>query len=160
MYRLWKDNRGENIKLASLQKFSKIFNTNFNLAFRRPKTDICLTCEKYEIEMQAKEGEERTEVENSYRLHKLKAKKFTQLLNEARNNKRTLAVTYDLMQNQPLPRIAVTKAYYKRQLWLYTLGIIIDKQKPNKKNSKLYTRMENEAGKGSNKICSALYHVL
>ncbi len=160
MYRLWKDNRGDNIKLSSLQKFTHVFNSYFKLAFRRPKTDICSACEEYEIAIAAEQGEEKKKLERAYELHKRRAKRFTQLLSEARNDKRTLAVTFDLMQNQPLPRVAVTEAYYKRQLWLYTLGIVIDRKNSKQKDAKLYTWMEHESGKGSNEICSALNHFL
>lgn len=87
---------------------------------------------------------------------------FYSLLKESRTRCDTVTVVFDMMQNQPLPKINVTEQYYCRQLWLYTLGIVIHtsnhQQKPH--NVHLYTWTEIESGKGSNEIASALCHFL
>ncbi len=94
-------------------------------------------------------------------VHKLRAKKFYQLLNEINEN--TVTICFDLMRNQELPKSPITEAYYSRQLWQYFLGIVIHNGINSKQTHEevyFYTWGEYQEGRGSNVIGSALYDFL
>lgn len=95
-----------------------------------------------------------------YKLHVRKAVKFYDLLKESRRRCDTLAVTFDMQQNMPLPKTNVTEAYYKRQIWLYNLAFVIHDYDQNPRKVRFYTWTENQSGKGSNEVGSALAHFL
>lgn len=188
LWRLWKEGRNvDGLPVASRELYSKvliiqyyvfkvsgfekfnlehhiiffcmqIFHYNFNLSFGTPKTDICSRCELYKIKIAAGENEQENKVQ--LQLHRLRAKKFFQLLSEARDDRRVMAIAFDMEQNQPLPKTNVSEAYYSRQLWLYNLGIVIHSSKQTRGHVRLYTWLESESGKGSNEIASALRDVL
>lgn len=156
LFKMWKSEReGEHQTICSLQKFTKIFNSKFNLGFGHPQTDICSVCLDLSKKIREKEGDVH-QLKIQRKLHLLRAKKFYELLTESRKRADTITCCFDMMQNQPLPRTNVTDAYYRRQLWFYTLGIIIHKKNQRKRLVHLYTWLESESGKGSNEVCSAL----
>lgn len=74
-------------------------------------------------------------------LHKTRARRFFQELNKI--PERTITINFDLMQNMPLPRTQIGEAYYARQLWYYTFGIIIhNKKKALNSNTVFFYRLE------------------
>lgn len=160
IFALWRSQRQERgERTFTYASFHRIVNTHFKLGFGHPKTDICSTCETLNNAIKAKgEGVHELRIERKVHLHK--AKKFHQILQASRDDPSTLACTFDLMQNQPLPKVNITETYYKRQLWLYTLGIIFHRKDQSKRNVFLYHWTENESGKGSNEVCSALNNAL
>lgn len=89
-----------------------------------------------------------------YRLHKLLAKKFYEILKH--DEEHVLKVAFDMQQNQPLPMIKVTETFYARQIWLYNLTFIIHDGKQNKENVHIYSWTENQSGRGSTEVASAL----
>jgi len=141
-----------------LSKYKKLFYTKFNLSFGKPKVDICSTC--CDLEKKIAADIDRQENNLQLRLHRKRAEKFYSLLTESRKQRDTLTVAFDMMQNQPLPKINVTEQYYSRQLWLYTLGIVIHSRKQKPGDVRLYTWLETDSGKGSNEITSALHNFL
>lgn len=71
-------------------------------------------------------------------------------------------VSFDMMQNQPIPKLSVTDTFYSRQIWLYNLTFVINFNDcdQNPENCFLYTWVESESGQGPNEICSALLNFL
>lgn len=175
MWRLWKNERRTNKQpVASLSKYKRIFLDQFNLAFGNPKTDVCSRC--VALKSKIKAGIEERQSELELKLHELCAKKFYQLLSAARDDRKTLAVSFDMEQNQPVPKIPITESFYARQLWVYNLTFVIhepvrkcrtavqrSKKKAggqSRKNVFLYSWHEAESAKSSNEIVSALSNFL
>ncbi len=167
MWEMWKNEREEEERpTCCYETFRTIFLTRFNLAFGHPSTDVCSTCNQFDNIIEAG-GEGSEQAFHEKKLHELEAKCFYDKLKESGRCCDELCVAFDLQQNMPLPKSNIGEAYYKRQLWLYNLGIVIHKTKSEKsdkpqspKNVFLYTWLEYEGGRGSNEIVSALMDFL
>jgi len=61
-------------------------------------------------------------------------------------------VTFDMQKTLPLPKVPTYIVFYKRQIWLYNLGVVLSKNE----KSMCFTWLENEAGRGSQEISSCL----
>jgi len=70
--------------------------------------------------------------------------------------------SFDMMQNQAIPKFFVTDTFYSRQIWVYNLTFVINfgNSDQSSKNCYLYTWVESESGRGPNEICSALLNFL
>jgi hypothetical protein len=159
LYKMWvAERREQNAPIAKKTTFDNVFYERFNLGFGQPKTDVCATCKKLSAAETTGSEEEQEAAKARMTLHTLQWKKFYKVLDQARRSCNTLAVSFDLQQCMPLPRTNVTQAFYKRQLWLYNLGIVIHdrRRKHGPKNVFLYSWLESEGGRGANEICSAL----
>lgn len=109
---------------------------------------------KLENEIEAKDYLKR-ELKN----HKEQSKIFPKMMSNVKSG--TIHVSFDIMQNQPLPKLSVTDVFYSRQVWLYNLTFVINSEKyQSPDNCYLYTWKENESGRGPNEICSALLNFL
>lgn len=161
LYKMWCDIRNTmNAPVTSFGKYYKIFAKKFNLGFGNPRTDVCSFCELKKNEISATtDMEVRQNVSTELKLHKIRAKKFYELLGKPEDGG-VVKVCFDMQQNQPLPKLSISDVYYMRQLWLYNLTFVIIGEKQNEENTFAYTWTENESGKGSNEVCSALSHFL
>ncbi len=160
LYEMWKaEQKAQNLPVPCRFVFAEIFRTKFNLSFCTPNIDLCSFCEEMGNKTNCPESRA------ALKLHKTRAKRFYEILRESASLKDCLTITFDVQQNQPLPKTNVGEAYYCRQLWLYTFGVVIHRKfrKPvskdrARKNVFLYTWLESDSGKGSNEIVSALSH--
>lgn len=148
--------------LASLSKYFKVFTKKFNIGFGHPRQDECSFCTQkiYQIK-----NEKDDDVKNILMIelkdHKAKSNFFLKMANNKYDKDNTVHVSFDMMQNQPLPKLSVTEISYSRQAWLYNLTFIINSEKnQSKKNSFLYTWLETESSSGPNEIGSVLLHFL
>lgn len=141
--------------------FRKIFNTQFNIGFGTPRTDVCSTCislnEMIKLETNP---EKKQDLCVQKRVHTLKAQAFYKLLQEERCDLMTFS--FDCQKNQVLPKVPDQSAYYSRQLYQYNLTVIAgsSKSKQTKDNTFIYEWKETEFPKGSNEISSAIFHCL
>ena len=84
----------------------------------------------------------------------VRAKAFYELMREKRDNE--ITVCFDLQQVQSLPKSPVQEAFYLRQLGFYALCVVdVQAEKPV-----FYTWTEDQSGRGSTKVSSALFHYL
>lgn len=155
LYKMWCEERGDR-SVSKLTRFVRTFNENYNLGFGSPRVDVCSFC----IEMKELERKNDKEARIKLQLHLRRAEKFYSQLREAKNTCDVLCVAFDIQQNQPLPKVSVTEAFYSRQLWIYNAGFVIHEPTQNPKNVFLYTWNEWETGRGSNEVTSALNNLL
>lgn len=135
--------------------FSNIFSKKFNLGFGDPAVDVCSYCcrMKHEIKL-TKELAKRQRARAELAAHKMRAKQFYKIMKEKLPN--SLSLCFDLQQVQPLPKLAIGEAYYARKLSYYALCITdTDNKSPN-----FYCWTEDQAGRGSNEVASALIDAL
>lgn len=153
LYNMWCDIRKEmNAPITSFSKYYKIFAKKFNLGFGHPRTDVCTFYELKKVEISTtSDMEVRYKISMELKLHKLRAKKFYELLGKTESNGMVKAC-FDMQQNQPLPKLSVSDVYYLRQLWLYNLTFVICEKSHSKENTFAYTWTENESGKGSSEV--------
>ncbi|KAJ8910639.1 hypothetical protein NQ315_012507 [Exocentrus adspersus] len=121
-------------------------------------TDVCSTCiELTEMIKRCTDEEEKKNLLTEKRIHKLRANAFFQLLKEDREDLITLS--FDCQKNLILPKVPDQTAYYSRQLYLYNFTIVqgTSQSKLTKQNVFSYHWTENEFGKGSNEISSAVF---
>lgn len=157
MYKMYNDQCAteERVKLSY---FRMIFNTKYNLSFTTPRTDVCSTCiELTEKIKRCTVEEEKKNLVIEKTVHKRRAYAFFQLLKEARDDLVTLS--FDCQKNLILPKVPDQSAYYSRQLYLYNFTIVqgTSQSKLTKENVFSYYWTENEFGKGSNEISSAVF---
>lgn len=139
--------------------FRKVF-CEFNIGFKSPASDICSFC--HNIDLQLKK-EKMASIRNEAaindlilkkRVHKKRAKAFYELMKETKENE--LTICFDLQQVQPLPRSPVQEAFYLRQLSFYALCVV----GVEGKNPVFYSWTEDQSGRGSTEVSSALLHYL
>lgn len=138
--------------------YFKYFNKNFSLRFGRPQVDTCIKCEELTV------SSKRSSLGNNTKraalgelmIHKRRAKKFYYKFKEVtaigKEREDVAGITFDLMQNLPLPHISVRDVFYFRQLWVYCFGIHDLKSD----TSKMYMHHEGETKKGTDEVCSML----
>lgn len=148
LWRMWKETCKEGDKpLASYSKFFHLFTTKFNLGFGNPKSDVCSFCDEKRGRIRAsKDPREKCRLMAEYRLHKLRAKKFYELLKREEGN--VIKCSFDMQQNQPLPKLRVGEAFYARQIWVYNLTFVLMEQTQDKSNTFVYTWTENQSARG------------
>lgn len=160
LWLMWKEQDPEH-NTSSYKKYYSIFSKNFNLGFGNPRSDVCSFCEEKKTAIQ--QGISKEENEAALKVHELRYKRFYQILKESRTDKNVISVCFDMQQNQPLPKVAIGDAFYKRQLWVYNLTILVDsgtETESKKEDVSMYTWTENLSGRGSNEVASALMHFL
>lgn len=138
--------------------FRHIFNTNYNLSFQSPRTDVCSVCLQFLEQLKyEKDPQTKTKLMIERRVHKLRAKAFFNLLREERED--LIILSFDCQKNLVLPKVPDQSAYYSRQLYIYNFTIVqgSSRNKLNKDNVFSYYWTEDEFGKGSNEIASAVY---
>ncbi|KAJ8888013.1 hypothetical protein PR048_007498, partial [Dryococelus australis] len=91
-----------------------------------------------------------------YRLHQLRAKMFFEIIKTEETN--IIRISFDMEQNQPLPKLRVSEVFSSRQIWLYNLTLVSMEKNQNTSNTSVYTWIEDQSGRGSNEVTSALSH--
>ena len=156
MWRTWKSKQHEK---ASLSKFTRVFISRFNLGFGNPRTDVCSFCETTKMEIKSSSTPAaKQKLITDLRVHKLRASKFFDLLRNTQPD--TITISFDMQQNQPLPKLSVGEVFYARQVWLYNLTFVRQGAKQDKQNVDIYTWLETQSGRGSNQVASGLLNYL
>ena len=154
MYRMYKKEcRDENRTPVKKEFYFNIFHKDFNLAFHKPKKDMCDFCEKYSRSSDAKK-EEMNEV---MKMH-MKNKKMCRELKEqeklrAQNDHTVKAACYDLQQVLTTPHSMSSQLYYRRKLATYNLTVF----DLAKKDGYCYMWHEGVAKRGASNIASCVW---
>lgn len=129
-----------------------------NFSFYKPKKDTCSKCDEYKAKIKGSLNESDKEgLISSHLLHLSNAKNARNKLKVAEGlsksaDSSTLTFTFDLEKTQPIPYINTSVAYYKRQIWLYNLGI--NTRNDNKGHMFLWSEVEGK--RGSVEVASCL----
>lgn len=138
--------------------FRKVFNFEFNLAFKTRKKDTCKQCDKFEIEIKSSTSYEKTqqlEKEKNHHFDHVNAvkNKFKDDVKFAENaENKTICLTFDLQKTLETPVLTTNVAYYKRSLWTYNLCIYNESEK----KGYMYIWSENMGSRGACDIGTCL----
>ncbi|CAH1103747.1 unnamed protein product [Psylliodes chrysocephalus] len=137
------------------------FKNKFSIKFGYPRSDTCAECDSYAQKLNNKElmGEERKNIETQKELHLRKAEAFFDLRRKYKAKAQAGEIeclTFDYMQNLPLPHIPTNPVFYARQLWYYIFGV----HNVATNEAAIYTYSEGTAKKGCNDITSMILHYI
>ncbi|CAG5003198.1 unnamed protein product [Parnassius apollo] len=138
-----------------------VFNTNFNLGFGSPHTDVCSVCLQYAEKIKgARDNRTKIDLMIQLRVHKKRAQTFFNYLKEDSPN--VFILSYDCQKNMPLPKITDQNTYYSGQIYFFDFTIVAGSSKSqlNKDSTFAYLWTEDRFPKDSNLIASAIYHRL
>lgn len=148
---------------SSYRVYWKIFYTEFNLKFGLPRSDTCGTCDRYQSKLltSCDDPEERKKINIEKELHLIKAEKFYAIKKKYKLKARAdpenfTCVSFDYMQNLPMPHIRTNAVFYARQLWLYVFGVHND----GGNTATMFSYDETIGRKGQNEVASLLFHYL
>jgi len=141
--------------------YYKIF-CDYNLGFGNPRADMCSLCERMKAKIKVTEDSiTKTLLITEFRIHKMHAKYFYTLLNKVDVEEPSITIAFDMQQNQPLPKVALSEAFYACQVWVFNLTFVIhDNQTQSTDKVHIYTWDETQAGHDSSIVASALLHFL
>lgn len=113
---------------VSLSKYRDVFYKKFNLQRKQLKKDTCNKCDTLVTKASsATSAELKQDLEKQHKDHLDDANKAQFLMKEdlkrANTDEELEVLTFDMEKTLPLPRIPTNIVFYKRQLWLYNLGI-------------------------------------
>lgn len=149
LYRLYKEQciqSGDNYVKKCI--YERVFNSDFNIGFFKPKKDQCSTCETYKNSNE----EEKRGLEESYRKHirekEMSREEKEKDIKEATVNEKKVVAVYDLEAVLPTPCGEISSFYYKSKLATYNFTVfnIVPKQ------GYCYVWSENCAKRGANEI--------
>lgn len=160
LYKMYNNSVGVALQVKK-SMFRRVF-CEFNIGFKSPASDICCYCNKIDLQLK-KEKSASPEKRNvavisdlilKKRVHKVRAKAFYGLMREKRDNE--IKVCFDLQQVQSLPKSPVQEAFYLRQLSFYAFCVVDIKAE----KTVFYTWTEDQSGRGSKEVSSALFNYL
>lgn len=141
------------------KSYWSILNT-FNIHFGYPRSDTCCLCDSLQQKINAAEDEA---LKNQYAINKevhlKKAEAFRKekkkFVIKAKRGEIT-CLSFDFMQNLPLPHIPSGPVYYSRQLWYNVFGV----HDLSDDSVTIYRYLEHEGKKGANEVTSMLLHAI
>ncbi|KAJ4447761.1 hypothetical protein ANN_09769 [Periplaneta americana] len=146
-------NENETVPLK-LHKYRYIFNNDFNIGFKLPRSGTCKICDKaVNVPLE--------DTPLSHRIHLQKAQMAYRRLSEAKkmalvDTCDTLVISMDLEQALPTPMLSTEVVFYLRQLWTCNFGIHIC----NTNGAFMCVWPESNAGRGADEIGSCLLQVI
>lgn len=137
---------------ANKRQYRDIVNTNFNLAFHKPKKDLCEVCHIFANNQFPTEEEKQSFLE--HQAQKKKARTLKQAdKTEACENPEIIAATFDFQKVLQSPFGEVGIFYYKRKLNSYNFTLF----ELGNKTATCYMWHEGTAKRGANEVSSCLY---
>jgi len=160
LYKTYSERERENGRQpVSKPIFTRQFKS-YNVAIYVPRTDTCQFCDSYKMKKNFVSEAEKKQLEAENTEHLVRAKKAREYLQtsikEAKRDPGTLLFTFDMQKNAPLPRLNTSVVFYKRQLWVYNVGIntCVDRQ------GYMAVWTETEGKRGANEVCSCIWEFL
>ena len=143
--------------------YKKIFTSCYNIAFKRPETDVCNTCTAMKNDIKRLEGvagneDELDDLKSEYEAHLSAAREAQDFLRRQKDdtNDDQMVIAVDLQQTLPCPKLSVNRAYYTRKVWLYNLCVYdVKAKKPT-----MYVWDESQGGRGADDVASCIHRWL
>jgi hypothetical protein len=142
-------------KIQPVKKLAyvKVFNSEFNIAFKKPSTETYSTCVRLKCAADAAVSDEiRKQSLLTKELHLRTAdsarSSYQQDAEAVKSAPNSIFIVFDLQKTLPTPKIQTSKVFYMRQLWTYNLNI--HDCKTGKGN--MYMWHEGTASRGSQEI--------
>lgn len=155
MYRLYVENCIQNNQeYAKISMYSKILNTETNIAFHVPKKDQCSLCTNYENGDEDNKEKIKEKFEKHLQEKELSRQEKKKDTEETDEN--VLVCCFDLQAVLTTPCGEVNSFFYKRRLATYNFTVFDVKQKLGL----CFLWHEGLAKRGANEIGSCLYHYL
>lgn len=157
VYRLYcEEAQAAGIPSVSYDKAKQVFLTKFNLRTKKLKKDTCNRCDSFHNKIKEVSEEDKHQIALDHDTHLQLAKSLQNLMKSdlclAKNDPFIETITFDLQKTLPLPRIPTNIVFYKRQLWVYNLGV----HTGTNDQAYCYVWVEGEAGRGSQEVGSCL----
>lgn len=156
MYQLYVEKCETENKAPLKEKlYYKTFSTKFNLHFKTPSKDTCRLCDDLNMKIQAEDDANKKQgIKVQKELHLRKAELARTCLNADKEkvSDDIYTCTFDLQKALPFPKISTSVAYYKRNLYVYNLGV----HSFNSGEASMYMWDETEGGRGSQDISAVV----
>lgn len=143
----------DNVVPVSSATYRRVFCTNYNYSFYKPKKDQCSTCTRFELAT----PQNKNDLQQEYEGHK---KRITDALNEkakdkerCKNDSNFLSASFDLQSVLQIPSSDSTQMYYTRKINVYNLTIY-EARSPNEGYCIAWSELNGK--RGSAEIGSAL----
>ncbi|XP_047035469.1 uncharacterized protein LOC124641446 [Helicoverpa zea] len=137
---------------ANKRQYRDIVNVNFNLAFHKPKKDLCEVCHIFENNQFPTDEEKQRFFE--HQAQKKKARSLKQAdKTEACENPEIVVATFDFQKVLQAPHGEVSIFYYKRKLNTFNFTVF----ELGNKTATCYMWHEGIAKRGANEVSSCLY---
>nr|XP_012148112.1 PREDICTED: uncharacterized protein LOC105663491 [Megachile rotundata] len=157
MYNLYLEKCKEN-NLSSVNEWTyrKIFKRDFKLHFHLPRKDTCAKCDFLNMKIKTTtDDEEKTILVQKHDVHLQDAELARKALQEdkilaSKNPDKYFAFSFDLQKALPYPKLSVSIAYYKRNMYVLNEGF--HNFHDNKVN--MYVWDETIASRGSQEVAS------
>lgn len=153
LYNMYSESEFNNSKIKE-SYYAKVFNENYNIGFHVPTKDSCDICSSFS---KLSPDDITDELRASHAKHlqrKDTARRHKEQDKVATPGK--IAVTFDLQQVLPAPRLFNGSSYYRRKLNCYNLTVY----ELHSQRGFCYTWHEGEGARGSNEISSCLVKYL
>lgn len=138
-------------KPQSLDRYRRVFNTEYNIGFKLPCEDTCRVCDGYQNDPDNPQ----------FILHKRRAQAAYDMYTKNKEDSSlddsdTVVITMDLEQALPTPHIRTETVFYLRQLWTYNFGVHVC----NNNHGIMCVWGEHVASRGADEIVSCLMKVM
>lgn len=149
---------------VKLWLYMKVFNTEFNLSFGMPRTDMCSKCDQLELSIrdvenvddQSRKDQLKTEKEMHLRKAQGAYDNLKYFKKKAAEDQEIDAYTFDFQQNLPVPCVTTSDLFYMQQLWTYNFGVHDLKTG----DGIMHIWDESTAQRGSSEVCSCLENTI
>lgn len=143
--------------------FRRIFNTKFNLSFKKRCTDTCKTCDEIHsaINSTVTTKQRKKQLQKLETVHKnlvehtnemfFKDVEFSQTPENG-----TVVLTFDLQKTLQTPLLSTSVAFYKRQLWTYNFCIYNETDR----KAYMFVWSEDVASRGAQEVGSCVLKYL
>lgn len=124
------ENEEKKKKMVSVQIFRHIFNTEYNLSFKRRHSDTCKSCDEFQMSLKSTviSADAKIAIElKRQNHHDLVEETNATFRNDVEiakeSNGKVIVLTVDLQKALETPLITTSISFYKRKLWTFNFCI-------------------------------------